>query len=553
MIYAIIFILIVVVVVFFIIRNKGRRESSSTQSIEDDFHIMIQNENVKLPSIGFDEHDSNNPMSLGYWNSPLAVDSILYDREYFKSLPKKQNVLFEKMNDICNNQWSIRQYSISFPHPGLYAHNQHIEVQENINVGVLFKYCFSEDTSLDYKYCPFSNISIDTYTQLLIGGYKIPDSDYGQLVSFIKQLSDKPKVLFVNSACSTDVNDDSPDGTADDFHFSRFKKLLIDNGIPYCNCLEPADKIQKAILDSGLIAYDVILIRFASSTTKILHDCEELLKEKRRPRSISYITIVNKYDSSELASIIATNKELLQQSWEAKKQEEAKRKQATSNLVQLATSWGRVPNSDLPHTFLLRYYPTTCEFEASPDEWHDRNLVWGFKNDPTRYNRTSQTEALEELRPLLLNRLRSTFGDLLPEITLVCVPASSPEKNKARYEHFSDELCHLTGMNNAYPHMSLNGRRMAQHEGGEAIDTGVIEFDSAYFIGKNILLFDDVLTSGRTIRVLSNKLSSLGANIIACITIGKTFHHRIDSGDSSWRQTSVKPYEIDAEIDDMPF
>ena len=46
-----------------------------------------------------------------------------------------------------------------------------------------------------------------------------------------------------------------------------------------------------------------------------------------------------------------------------------------------------------------------------------------------------------------------------------------------------------------------------------------LDFDEEYFKGKNILLFDDLLTRGDSMRKFGRKLTSLGANVIAGVLI----------------------------------
>ena len=198
----------------------------------------------------------------------------------------------------------------------------------------------------------------------------------------------------------------------------------------------------------------------------------------------------------------------------------------TKRLQASVSSWDCVPMSELHHTYLIRYYPTTCEFDATEKEWHDRQLIWSFKNDPDKNPRIPYRDALDELVPRIDEKLKSTFGSLLSNLTLVCIPASTPEKNKARYEYFSDLICRRTGMINAYSHISVNVARVARHVGGAAGDLDTITFDYDFFKRKNVLLFDDVMTRGDSMRKYRLKMKSLGASVIAGFTIGKTCHTR---------------------------
>lgn len=211
---------------------------------------------------------------------------------------------------------------------------------------------------------------------------------------------------------------------------------------------------------------------------------------------------------------------------------EERAKQKANRISLAVSSWEKIPRSSIPHVYLLRYYPMTSEIDATEREWHDRHIIWAFKNDPDKRPRMSYSQALEEIVPTITEKLTSCFGDLLPEFTFVCIPASTAEKNKSRYEIFSDSICKETNMQNAYSHISVILDRLAKHNriiklsGSNPISPFNVEFDKDYFRGRKIILFDDILTTGASMRLYAERLSLLGAKVIGAITIGKTFHTR---------------------------
>ena len=199
-------------------------------------------------------------------------------------------------------------------------------------------------------------------------------------------------------------------------------------------------------------------------------------------------------------------------------------------LKDAVSSWDYVPQSDLHHTYFLRYYPISLQdFEATNEEWFDRKTIWDFKNNPDKQEKHSHIAhdlALSFAIRKTYEALSKTFGDLLSELTLVCIPASSPLCTEMRYKEFSEQLCDKAHMSNAYPHITVKKETLEKHLGGEGNDIDSIEFDWEFFKGRNIILFDDILTSGKSMRKYANLMSSHGAEVIACITLGKTFHHR---------------------------
>lgn len=201
-------------------------------------------------------------------------------------------------------------------------------------------------------------------------------------------------------------------------------------------------------------------------------------------------------------------------------------KQEKKELINKVQRWYTIQGS-LRYNYMLDYYPTTCEFEASDEEWDDRWTVWNFKNTPGKTEEDDHQEALNEVIPRIKSELCSTFGESsLKYLTLVCIPASSAEKTESRYEEFSERLCDETGMENAYSHMSVTKDSEEKKFGGRGITTNNVSFDEKFFKDKYVLLFDDVITKGESMLRFKQKLEKLGAIVVCGFSIGKTKHER---------------------------
>jgi hypothetical protein len=152
-----------------------------------------------------------------------------------------------------------------------------------------------------------------------------------------------------------------------------------------------------------------------------------------------------------------------------------------------------------------------------------RLLVWHFKNDSPHITEQMHNEALDSVVILLSEILKRTFGELLNNLTLVCIPASNKETHIKRYEEFSTRICSSLGMQNAFPYISILKDKTPKHLGGnESIDMSY-SFDKDYFVNKNIILFDDIMTSGNSFTKFAKKLTSCQSNVIAAISIGQTY------------------------------
>ena len=122
------------------------------------------------------------------------------------------------------------------------------------------------------------------------------------------------------------------------------------------------------------------------------------------------------------------------------------------------------------------------------------------------------------------------YGTSCTNIVFSPVPASTDKKNEIRYKAFCQRVCELTGAINGYDHVSVSGERLTIHENRKAEKeirkVNVIEFDSAFFNGRSVVVFDDVITKGLSYANYANQLESLGANVLGGIFLART-HYKV--------------------------
>lgn len=394
---------------------------------------------------------------------------------------------------------------------------------------------FCRDMSLDYTHFNGQKIAFNNLNGIIAQTRHFYNSVYDNLVSFLEKLPENKLVVFFDSKLGTDWKQ------VFQYHFSYLETKLIKCGIPYAHAND--SELLSQTKRQYLIAIELI-----TSNEQLIENCEYLFRIcKECKPCITYFTLLKEFSSSEMQSLIDDDnkkrkeqeeKERLEQQKAAEEkrqremEEERRKKEAQrvqlvkKRLSSKVENWDTVYGSTLHYSYLLNYYPTTCEFEATQEEWNDRRVVWNFKNTPGKTTYFEHKTALNYIIPILSERLRSTFGDDLNEITLVCIPASSSQKTQLRYEEFSDRLCKATGMTNSYPYITVQGKRGAKHEGEETIGDISYSIDKEFFNGRNILLFDDVITKGASMRTWKSKMETLGATVFAAMTIGKTTHER---------------------------
>ncbi len=469
------------------------------------------------------------------------------EADFYKNWEQTQADFSSKcrsLKDSVLSQWGGYKYDIPFP-----------KIKENgdlidgkFTIWQFFRNSYSEDDSVDLSYYPYLGEKRNLIPKLLSNTTKYVDIVYDQIIGFIEKLKEiytEEDEIFVMFACN------GHDNRTDiiDYHFKYLKEELESRNIQYSLIQESPlfvqDKVRYVIVD--LVTTNEQLIKNASMLLNIKKGCRKGCDKESRFKCFSdivYITLLKGFDKKEIQALndikIAEKKkeeerrkkqedeirrrEEEERSKERERQIEKKRKiNEISSLKRNVSSWNTICCS-LPYNYLLSYYPTTCDFEASDEEWNNRWLVWNFKNTPGKTTHHQHEEALGNLIPRLVQMLKFTFGTDLSKLTLVCIPAATKANNETRFKEFSERLSKDTGMENAYGQIQIIKDATPKHLGGTGIPE--LNFDKEFFNGKYILLFDDVITKGNSMLRYKQKLESFGATVIAGLSIGKTKHER---------------------------
>lgn len=177
-------------------------------------------------------------------------------------------------------------------------------------------------------------------------------------------------------------------------------------------------------------------------------------------------------------------------------------------------------NGSVKHKWFKDYYPyKNHKSGASRDQWDTWRLIWQFKNEKDEDQRKYQL-SLQRAVQMVETTLLETFGDDVKNLCLVCLTASTKEKNDRRFKAFSEKVCKDLNMSNGFTHIRIVKDSSAKHTGGDGMTDK--EFDGDFFKGKNIVLFDDVRSTGAGLVREKERLEQMGANIICAITLGQT-------------------------------
>ena len=170
-------------------------------------------------------------------------------------------------------------------------------------------------------------------------------------------------------------------------------------------------------------------------------------------------------------------------------------------------------------------------------EFNTNNFSDYGKNDRRQHQETAEQEdgfllevfPCEKVAQMTAAHLIKVCGEKIKNIVFVCVPASTQAKNESRYMAFCNRVSELCGIINGYSHISVSGDRLAVHEHRHDKEksitkTQVIEFDEAYFKGKDIYVFDDVVTTGASYAIFANQLEMFGGNVLGGLFLGRTHY-----------------------------
>lgn len=398
-----------------------------------------------------------------------------------------------------------------------------IHTDDKYTIWQMFPYSFCSEEDLDYTY-----LKAQKNNAVKISQNKFPFSEeqVERISNYIIRLNNEEPVSVY--FCP------SPEESLDQVYSVKylrfteyFDEKLHDNQLYF-----PDQDSQFFYVDfeewARNINQRVIIIDVCTENKRLKQICEKIASKFVRKRPlINYISLYKGYDREEMMKLIEDEKQKREEQEAIREKEENVHRE----LVEAVSSWEYL-SSGFRYNRLFYYYPTTCDFEATEEEWDNRYIVWNFKNDPAKcVSELEHEEALDEVIPLLKERLIDTFEEEnLPFLTLVCLPASTKVKNEARYKEFSERLCQETGMENGYEHIHFLRDGLSKNDPNNETGRSIqpkISFDD-WFENKYVLLFDDVVTKGNTMLRYKRKLEEVGAVVVGGMCLGKTKHTRVE-------------------------
>lgn len=465
-------------------------------------------------------------------------ENKLHELELLSKTIKRNNQWIKDQSDFANRCRSL--HDKYFENWGCYCYDLVIDTpsyhdnpsRKDYRIWQHFCDSYCSDMSLNYVYNPKQK---EEYEKNIPGlknlKLQYKTRVYDRITEYIKRIKEEygeVLVLLGNSGIE--------DSEFKKYHYLYLVKKLTELSIFYgTKIINP----QHPYLYKYIVFVEVI-----SSNEHMKKQCMDVISQfQEYCPHITYISLEKELDHKEMSKYIDSTiqkkekerqeeeerQERIRKEKERKRLLEEKREKDKCQLMRCVSSWQEPSWANLRCYSLYYYYPVTCEWDANEDEWYIRNLIWDFKANPNKPQseieiQTRHQNAARKVLVDLKKCLQHYFGNNLSKLTFVCIPSSKALVTERRYKDFSTMVCNELGMENAYDHIYVSQDGEAKHIGGTIQAT--YSLDKEYFKNKFVILFDDVITSGKSMEKFRNMIVQAGAYVICGISIGKTKHER---------------------------
>lgn len=166
--------------------------------------------------------------------------------------------------------------------------------------------------------------------------------------------------------------------------------------------------------------------------------------------------------------------------------------------------------------YAIHQYVPARKANGFPFHVRDTNrMILGFKDGRNVYTRWAVRQFAMTLSPLDMT-----------DTVIVCVPASTPYSHTRRWKMFLDLLCRRTGAENGFGYVSVTGSRKRAHVTGDyelcANIKRYVRIDAESLRGRNVLVIDDIYTTGQSSSSFIGALEAAGANVVMAVFLAKT-------------------------------
>ncbi len=166
--------------------------------------------------------------------------------------------------------------------------------------------------------------------------------------------------------------------------------------------------------------------------------------------------------------------------------------------------------------YIHDYYPVSHYKNITSHQKKVSNLIFRFKEGKS-------TSLAAKIFSLAISRM--PFFKEVKRPILIPIPASTQERNQLRFASFCFQLSKRLKIDDGYRAVLIKEDR-EQLKGKLCQDKlSNLVFFPEYFIGKDVFLVDDILTTGQSFIQMKRLLIKLGANSVTGLFLGKSAHN----------------------------
>lgn len=167
----------------------------------------------------------------------------------------------------------------------------------------------------------------------------------------------------------------------------------------------------------------------------------------------------------------------------------------------------------IPVISFFRYVPKCEGDDNNATESALRELLWRLKD--------GERDVCDVFTKLLFKFLHRHLRQTSKLTSLAFVPSSTEESTCTRWETMSERLSEMLDCENGFDYLAPKRESVPRH----FIRKGrprPLDLDEDFFVGKKIILIDDLINTGETMCQVISELEDAGGEVVLCIAIAHT-------------------------------
>ena len=170
---------------------------------------------------------------------------------------------------------------------------------------------------------------------------------------------------------------------------------------------------------------------------------------------------------------------------------------------------------DVPLISLFQYVPKSLDDSNNTVRQQNREALWRFKDG-------EDDEIMWAVIDSFAKIIRKMLGNDTHDIALTFISASNERIGLTRWGIFSTILADEIGCINGCEHMRPRCDSVPRHYiGGRGVPRA-LDVDEDFFNGKRVVLIDDLVNTGETMKDAIRHLRNAGADVILALSVATT-------------------------------